>query len=429
MTTKKTSRRFIVTLRGPATTGRTSCGSGGTVTRGEGSASRHRGRGRGRRRRRTGPEYAALGNDAEEFPEIQHLTRERDLLSHGAVKTLRLRPIFQAVLLGSASLGTLGCGGSTSLSDTGDGGGNPDAYASCTPTVLFTRPGVSGCASVNLTPPCGLPAPDGGAVLTQDQCALYCTPFLDGGTLIDCTLEAASATEPEFLSCQMTPCQTGRRPGGLASSGRPRSQPGASPRALAEFFAEAAYLEEASVAAFRVLRGELRALRAPATLVRRADRAARDEVRHTRVMTRLARLAGVEPARARVDRRPRRPLLPVAIENAVEGCVRETFGALVASYQAERARDPRIARAMRAVARDETRHAELAWAVDRWSQGRLPAQARREVREAMSAAFVELEADLARGRETPPELRLAAGLPSAAAAHALARGLRRALML
>ena len=61
--------------------------------------------------------------------------------------------------------------------------------------------------------------------------------------------------------------------------------------------------------------------------------------------------------RPRVEALPTRALGVVAIENAVEGCVRETFGALIASWQAEHARDPGIKRLMRSIARDETRHA------------------------------------------------------------------------
>jgi hypothetical protein len=60
-------------------------------------------------------------------------------------------------------------------------------------------------------------------------------------------------------------------------------------------------------------------------------------------------------------------LLEVAVENAVEGCVRETFGVAVAMIRAERAGDKQVRRAMRSIARDEMQHAELSWAVARWT--------------------------------------------------------------
>jgi hypothetical protein len=53
--------------------------------------------------------------------------------------------------------------------------------------------------------------------------------------------------------------------------------------------AEAAWLEAASVDAFRVLRLELRAHSAPRRLLRAASRAARDERRHARAAGALAR--------------------------------------------------------------------------------------------------------------------------------------------
>ena len=73
---------------------------------------------------------------------------------------------------------------------------------------------------------------------------------------------------------------------------------------------------------------------------------------------------------ARMDKRERKEILGdwgVRGENAREGCVRETFGALIAMHQAERAGDPIIRRAMRRIAEEETRHAELAWEVASWS--------------------------------------------------------------
>ena len=52
-----------------------------------------------------------------------------------------------------------------------------------------------------------------------------------------------------------------------------------------------------------------------------------------------------------------RELEAIAIENAVEGCVRESFGALLATWQAKTAGDARVRAAMKRIARDETRHA------------------------------------------------------------------------
>jgi hypothetical protein len=79
-------------------------------------------------------------------------------------------------------------------------------------------------------------------------------------------------------------------------------------------------------------------------------RAARDEVRHARVMKKLARRAGGHVPGVQVQALHVRSLEEMALENVVEGCVRETFGAVVAMIQAERAGDARVRRAMRRIA-------------------------------------------------------------------------------
>ena len=117
-----------------------------------------------------------------------------------------------------------------------------------------------------------------------------------------------------------------------------------------------------------------------------------------------------------VFREPRRPsvaprtLEEIAIENVVEGCVRETFGALVASYQAEMATDNVIKAAMMRIAQDETRHAALAWKLAGWFNGRLDPVARQRVEQARRRAAEQLARDH-QGLEAP-EFAQALGLPS-----------------
>jgi hypothetical protein len=87
-----------------------------------------------------------------------------------------------------------------------------------------------------------------------------------------------------------------------------------------------------------------------------------------------------------------RTLADVAVENAVEGCVRETYGALLAFVEALSSPDPSLRRAMRSIAEDECRHAELAWSVHAWALPRLLPAERRRVVEALRAATRELPA-------------------------------------
>jgi hypothetical protein len=115
----------------------------------------------------------------------------------------------------------------------------------------------------------------------------------------------------------------------------------------------------------------------------------------------------------------------VALENAREGCVGETYAAAVALWQAERAGDPEVRAAMAGIARDEIAHAQLAWDVDAWAASRLsPAQVA-ACRQRRREAGARLAA--AAGQAIDERLASAAGLPSPAAAAWLAGGTRDAL--
>jgi hypothetical protein len=105
--------------------------------------------------------------------------------------------------------------------------------------------------------------------------------------------------------------------------------------------------------------------------------------------------------------------------------VRETFGALIATWQAEAAGDRRLAEAMRTIAADETRHAELAWDVHHWALRGLDRDARARVVGEMRDAADELCAQAA--AEPSVELVAQAGLPRSEIARRLAEETRRAL--
>jgi hypothetical protein len=200
-----------------------------------------------------------------------------------------------------------------------------------------------------------------------------------------------SITATEVLQKGDPNCAIGRRPPGLASAKAPLRE------GLGALFARIARLEAASVPAFERLEHELRAFGAPASLLAGCRRAARDESRHARAMTTLARRHGAEPELPVIGPVAPRSLETIAMENAIEGCVRETFGALVATHQAINARDRRIARVMRRIAEDETRHAALSWTIDAWVRTQLDddAIARLDAAraDALRALSQELEAE------------------------------------
>jgi hypothetical protein len=186
----------------------------------------------------------------------------------------------------------------------------------------------------------------------------------------------------------MASCQTegqacaGRKLDGLAA---PLHMHASSP--VGAMFAQMAWLEAASVHAFRRLARELHAHGAPAALVVRAQACAEDETRHARIMRRLAKKHGARVPRVHVrGTRAVRSLEDVARENAIEGCVGETYGALYAMWQETHADVADIARAMQAIAPDELRHAALGWDVATWADTQLTPMARRRVRAARDEA-------------------------------------------
>jgi hypothetical protein len=245
----------------------------------------------------------------------------------------------------------------------------------------------------------------GPAVCTETQSAM-CDRLCPAG-YHDCTRDTdsgATVTCMELLTC-------GRRFAGLRKVATKRASP------LGALFAQSAYLEEASVTSFEVLASELRAHGAPPRLVTSALRSAREETRHARTMTSFANRHGANVARPKAPRRNTRTLARIARENAIEGCVRETYGALVATYQATHATDANVRSAMKRIARDETRHAVLAWEIDAWASAALDARGRRALERAKSRAVKTLARELQ--AQPHPSLVRDAGIPTAREATAL----------
>ncbi|MBK7401983.1 MAG: hypothetical protein IPJ34_38485 [Myxococcales bacterium] len=217
---------------------------------------------------------------------------------------------------------------------------------------------------------------------------------------------------PAVECTQIYYCE-GRLPAALldAPPGRPD---------VATHFASAAFLEAAAIDAFRLLARELVVHGAPRRLVEAARRARRDEIRHARTMRALARRHGAHHVRPpRVGESPVRELVAIAVENAIEGCVRETWGAALAWFQATHAADPIVRSAMARIARDETQHAALGWSLHHWAMTRLPAAQRAEVARALEGARAALH--LAVATVPDQDIRHRLGLPDATQAAALVR--------
>jgi hypothetical protein len=333
------------------------------------------------------------------------------------VRIAALRSLFRRIVIVSlplpAATVAVGCGSATGLqsigdgaggfagADMGSGGGAGSTFKPCMPM---------GCGAVckpwdySFGPP--------GGTISAMQCQAICGQ----PTITPCVFGSGDAGEV-LVACQFG-CLTGRRPAGLAEV--PPQEQG-----LGAYFAEIAALEAASVDAFEILARELRHHGAPDSLIRAARRAARDEVRHARMVGALARRCGFTPRSPRIAPQPLKSLEAMAIENAVEGCVRETYGALLATYQARAATSSALRETFSRIAKDETRHATLAWRVAAWLDGRLDREARARVEAARRAAAERIV------RSARAELRSDwfdwVGLPGSCVAAQMAGQLRASL--
>lgn len=239
-----------------------------------------------------------------------------------------------------------------------------------------------------------------------------CSPLETTGYLLDIDAQAdIQEAESKVLASESGVC-IGRRPEGLASW---RSD---ADTACARWLAEVAYLEAASVQSFARLAAELTSFGAPSVLVDEARRAEADEVRHAARMGALAERAGAELRAPQNVVFAARILRSFARENAVEGCVFETFGALVGMHQAARAEDHRVREAMRFIARDEVRHGELAWKIDAWLRTKLTKEEQRDVDVARAEAVARLVEEAG---ESDARLTAKLGIPTGVARRTMAR--------
>ena len=207
------------------------------------------------------------------------------------------------------------------------------------------------------------------------------------------------------------PIVEGRRPAGLERARKTRAG------IAGTHLARSAWYEAASVHAFVVLARELARHGAPVAMRDAARHAANDEVHHAQLMGNLARARGATPPPVEIKAQGRRSLESIAIENATEGIVGETWAALIAFWQAAHATDPTMRATYARIAEDELRHAELSIEVDAWARTKLRPAAQKRV----DAARKRTLAKLAKGvkSEIPSALVAELGMPDAAAMQRL----------
>lgn len=197
---------------------------------------------------------------------------------------------------------------------------------------------------------CTYERPDGWQCRAE-VCAIPGRPFLvDGVATWALPLPRADWSRPP-----------GERLDGLSIDERAR---------VARRWLDAAALEHASIASFARFALELLALGAPSELVRRAHRAALDEIRHAQASWSLARRYGAAPtgpASLAVGSGPvSRDVERVVRGLVLDGCVGESVAAAEAMLLSALAASDDVRDTLAGIARDELDHAALAFDALDW---------------------------------------------------------------
>lgn len=242
--------------------------------------------------------------------------------------------------------------------------GGPDASADAAGATDASADGAADAADAAALQDGSSPS-DAGA----DACPPGTQPDGDGGCI------ALTVRRPFLIGASLRLADAAPR-ADWAPDAPPCDVPCAVTRAwLAEAWLRDGLEEHASIAAFARFTMMLLAVGAPPELVVASQRASLDEVRHAKDCFALAARYGAAPrgpAPLSIDGAlgATPTLLELVALTAEEGCVGETLGAAVAAEQAERATDPHAKEVLARLARDEARHAELAWRFVAWAVAR-----------------------------------------------------------
>jgi len=173
--------------------------------------------------------------------------------------------------------------------------------------------------------------------------------------------------------------------------------------ALAQRWREIGQLEHASVASFARFALELLSLGAPPELVEQTTSAMADETAHARLAFALASAyagAPVGPGKLDVGGAMGDLNACSILRTLVhEGCVGETLAATLAREELARTPDPVVRGVLLRIAKDEERHALLAWRALAWL---VRGEAAAELSAALATEIQRFESEIATARKAPP---------------------------
>lgn len=260
----------------------------------------------------------------------------------------------------------------------------------------------------------------GAENMQVNRCAT--TPTANDQVLLDCriTYTELTSTYTGAPGCPTPPPPlpvVGRIPAGAYIQEQPDKT-----SVLGMYFSNMAAMETAAVTAFRYLTRELEAYQAPDELVRMARAAIDEEIDHAEMAGLLSQAYATPVPEVRVDDFQLRSLFEIALENAVEGCVNETFAAACGIWQHEHAEHEAFRAVMGRVAEEESGHAELSWGIHSWIMQQLTEAQQQHIRQAQRETVAALESSFK--VENDVVLRQAVGLPGVEDAARLFQELR-----
>ena len=229
----------------------------------------------------------------------------------------------------------------------------------------------------------------------------YPTP----STLLSCDVEYTAVHSP-YTCPRPVP---GRMPNGLHLKNGPAATQ-SSVNVLGQYLADMTAMETAAITAFYNLSLELEAYDAPSELITRARQAVLEETRHSEMAALLAASFDAEIPEVSIDDFCLRSLYEIALENAVEGCVNETFAAACGLWQSEYAQLDVFRKVIAHITEEEMGHAALSWEIHQWVMPQLSEIQQEQILVAQAEAVDSLVSDF--NQESNPMLQQAFGLPT-----------------
>ena len=205
-----------------------------------------------------------------------------------------------------------------------------------------------------------------------------------GGEIDDSVVGTVTCTGTRQYMCE------GRRPLGLVERD-------------CQYFAKAAFLEASSVIAFQELHRQLRSWDAPVDFLERIASAAKDEIRHATQMKMLAKRYNQPVPPILLSESPE-DLYTVAMHNAIEGCIHETWAALEATLKANHAKTTEMRSIYTKIAQDEIKHAQLSWDLHAWFLTKLSPSQAKQIEKAQKAALLSLNESIIERLNEAPEI-------------------------